>query len=265
MGFAAALALFAAAAPLRSWYQVLRQTGALPAYSLVPAAGALLAFKASQLLWEPAAALTFKLVLWIARPFSASLVADSSTLTLLTTNFSVHISEVCSGLEGVGLMLVFCTAWLWYFRREYIFPRALIILPIAVLLIFLLNAVRIAAIVLIGAAGHQDIASVGFHSQAGWIAFNLAAFGVAFGAKHSAWLNRSVRDARHVQDAAPARDATAAYLVPLLAILATGMVTHALSAGFDGLYPIRLLCAAIALFAFGAAIGIWTGVSVGAA
>ncbi len=50
-------------------------------------------------------------------------------------------------------MLAFCTAWLWYFRREYVFPRALVILPGAVLLIFLLNAVRIAALVLIGDAG----------------------------------------------------------------------------------------------------------------
>lgn len=278
LGIAAALALFAAAAPLRSWVLAVRQTGALPAYSLIPAAGAVLALRASQFLWEPAAALTFKLVLWFARPFSRALTADSSTLTVFTPNFSVHISEMCSGLEGVGLMLVFCTAWLWYFRREYIFPRALIILPIAVLLIFLLNAVRIAAIVLIGDAGHQDIAAAGFHSQAGWIAFNLAAFGVAFGAKHSTWLSRATqppsaaaRDAPAAHDAHDAHDATAAYLVPLLAILAAGMVAHALSAGFDELYALRLLCAAAALIAFRSSYRnldwnfSWRGVAAGAA
>jgi exosortase E/protease (VPEID-CTERM system) len=155
------------------------------------------------------------------------------------------VRDVCSGLAGVGLMLVFCTAWLWYFRREYIFPRALIILPIAVLIIFILNAVRIAAILLIGAAGYQSVAAVGFHSQAGWIAFNIAAFGVAFASKHSTWLNRSARQAEAAKD-----DATAAYLAPLLAILAAGMLAHALSAGFDRLYPLRLMCAALALFAF---------------
>jgi exosortase E/protease (VPEID-CTERM system) len=264
LGLAAALALFAALAPLRSWFEALRQTGALPAYSLIPAAGALFAFKTSQLLWGPAAALTFKLVGWMAHPFSPSLSVDAATLTLITPVFSVQVSEICSGLEGVGLMLVFCAAWLWYFRREYIFPRALIIFPIAVLIIFLLNAVRIAAILLIGAAGHQGVAAVGFHSQAGWIAFNLAAFGVAFAAKHSAWLNRSAHDsapaargatpgadgAAAPHDAGAVHDATAAYLMPLLAILAAGMVAHALSAGFDQLYPLRLLCAAIALFAF---------------
>jgi exosortase E/protease (VPEID-CTERM system) len=251
LGFAAVLALFAAVAPLRSWFEALRRTGALPAYAILPAAAALVLVKASQLLWAPAAALTFKLVVWLARPFNASLIADPSTLTLITTPFSVQVTELCSGLEGVGLMLVFCTAWLWYFRRDYIFPRALIIIPGAVLLIFLLNAVRIAGIVLIGAAGYQRVAAVGFHSQAGWIAFNLAAFGVAFAAKHSSWLNKSAHLAKPVQQrGSELPDATAAYLLPLLVILAAGMVAHAFSAGFDLLYPIRLVCAAIALFVF---------------
>ena len=79
-GFAAALALFLAAAPLQAWLKALRKTGALPAYALFPAAAALVVYRASQLLWGPAAALTFQLVRWIVRPFTPSLVADSSTL-----------------------------------------------------------------------------------------------------------------------------------------------------------------------------------------
>jgi exosortase E/protease (VPEID-CTERM system) len=243
-GFAAAAALVAGVAPLAAWAQALRETQGLPWYSLLPAAGSLLAFKASQLLWHPAAAVTFRLVRLFVQPFCPSLRGDAAALTLTTDHFSVQVSDVCSGLEGVGLMLVFCAAWLWHFRREYIFPRALIIVPGAVLLIFLLNAVRIAALVLIGDAGHQQVATVGFHSQAGWIAFNLAAFAVAFAAKRSAWLT---------QETAPSireHEATAAYLVPLLAILAAGMIAHALSAGVDLLYPLRLPCAVAALWAY---------------
>jgi exosortase E/protease (VPEID-CTERM system) len=263
-GFAAALALFAAAAPFPVWLAALREAGKLPAYALLPAGGALLAFKASQMLWTPAATLTFRLVRVLALPFSPSLHADASTLTLITGNFEVQISQACSGLEGVGLMLAFCSAWLWYFRREYIFPRALLILPGAVVLIFLLNAVRIAALILIGDAGYQRIATVGFHSQAGWIAFNLAAFGVAVFARRSAWINHSV-----LRTEARNHDATAAYLMPLLAILASGMVVHALSAGFDLLYPVKLICAAIVLWVYRRSYQhldwnfTWRGVSVG--
>ncbi|HMH88312.1 MAG TPA: exosortase E/protease, VPEID-CTERM system [Steroidobacteraceae bacterium] len=265
-GLAAALALFAGIAPLRFWVHAVRQTGALPVYSLLPAAGAMLVFKLSQLLWAPAAAITFRLVSMVLRPLIPSLRTDASTLTLITDNFAVQVSEMCSGLEGVGLMLAFCTAWLWYFRREYVFPRALIIVPIAVLLIFLLNTVRIAALVLMGDAGYEKIATVGFHSQAGWIAFNLAAFGVAYVAKRSTWLNRTAP----LPDAG-VHDATAAYLMPLLAILAAGMITHAASGGFDFLYPLRIVCAAAALWAYRRSYGnmnwgfSWRGVLTGVA
>ena len=243
-GLAAATALFSAAAPLHVWLKALRQTGSLPLFSLVPAAAALLAYRASQLLWAPAAAVTFRLAQILAQPFCPSLRGDPTTLILSTGRFSVQVSEVCSGLEGVGLMLAFCTAWLWYFRREYVFPRALIIVPSAVLLVFLLNAVRIAALVLIGDAGYQRIAVVGFHSQAGWIAFNLAALGIAIIAKRSSWLNRQAASA----STGTTRDATAAYLMPLLVILASGMISHALSGGFEYLYPLRLICAVIVLW-----------------
>jgi exosortase E/protease (VPEID-CTERM system) len=242
---AGAVALFAAMAPLGVWTRAVRQTAPLPWVALLPAAAAMLAIRGSQLLWGPAAQITFRLVQILVRPLCPSLHSDFATLTVATDRFEVRISELCSGLEGVGLMLAFCTAWLWYFRREYYFPRALIIVPLAALLVFFLNALRIAALVLIGDAGYAQIAMFGFHSQAGWIAFNLAAFGVAILASRSPWLNRTARQPR-----ASTNDGTAAYLMPLLAILAAGMLAHALSAGFDLLYPLRLVCAAIVLWAY---------------
>jgi exosortase E/protease (VPEID-CTERM system) len=268
-GLAAAAALFAGLAPLHVWGAAIRRTGSLPMYALLPAAGALLAYKLSQMLWAPASELTFLIVRFLVHSLIPSLHTDASTLTLITSHFSVQVSEECSGLEGVGLMLVFCGAWLWYFRREYIFPRALIIVPIAVLLIFLLNSVRIAALVLIGDAGYEKIAAVGFHSQAGWIAFNLGAFAVAYFAKRSRWLNRTVLEPAAA--AADVTDATAAYLMPLLAIVAAGMLIRALSSGFDFLYPLRIVCAVVALWAFRNSYGSldwrfsWRGVLMGIA
>jgi exosortase E/protease (VPEID-CTERM system) len=270
-GIATALALFAAMAPMRVWIGCLRRTDSLPFYALLPAAGALLAYKASQLLWAPAAAVTFHLVRLMLQPFLTSLGSDASTLTLTSGDFSVEISQACSGLEGVGLMLAFCAAWLWIYRRDYFFPRAFIIVPSAVVLIFLLNAVRIAALVLIGNAGYERVAIVGFHSQAGWIVFNLAAFCVAIAAKHSSWLNREAHEISAGADGGAAADATTAYLMPLLAILASGMIVRALSSGFDLLYPMRLVCALIVLWAFRRSYRTldwrfsWRGVSLGAA
>jgi exosortase E/protease (VPEID-CTERM system) len=252
---AAAVALMAAAAPLNLWMGAVRRTGILPLYALLAALAAVLAIQLSQRLWEPTAALTFRLVLLTLRPLLPALQSNFSTLTLTTDHFAVTVSEKCSGLEGIGLMLAFCATWLWYFRHEYRFPRALIIVPVAVLLAFVLNVLRIAALVAIGDAGYPGVAMVGFHSQAGWIAFNLVALAVAMMARRSSWMRRAVRTPAADQDAenttaenATAGNATAAYLMPLLAILGAGMIAHALSAGFEFLYPLRWIAALAALW-----------------
>jgi exosortase E/protease (VPEID-CTERM system) len=115
---------------------------------------------------------------------------------------------------------------------------------------------------LIGDAGYAGIANAGFHSQAGWIAFNLAAFSIAIVAKHSPWLNRRAGQparvsnaAEQLSDASEQRNATAdnpvaPYLMPFLAIIAIGMLTRAFSAGFDVAYPLRLAGAAAVLWSY---------------
>jgi exosortase E/protease (VPEID-CTERM system) len=248
---AAALALIAAAAPLNLWMSAVRRTGLIPLYALIAALAAVVAIQLSQRLWEPTAALTFRLVLLALNPLLPGLEGNFGTLTLSTDRFAVTISEQCSGLEGVGLMLAFCATWLWYFRGEYRFPRALTIVPVALLLAFLLNVLRIAALVAIGDAGYPNVAMVGFHSQAGWIAFNSIALGVAVLAKRSSWMRRDPGAPTVAAAAAAGSDnATAAYLTPLLAILAAGMIAHALSAGFELLYPLRLAAAVAVLWVY---------------
>jgi exosortase E/protease (VPEID-CTERM system) len=257
---AAVLALFAALAPFAVWRRVVRQTQGLPFFAVLPAAAAAAAIKASQLLWGPAAQITFRIVRILLQPLLPDLRSDPASLVLGTPRFAVQIAEICSGLEGIGLLLAFCAGWLWLFRRDYYFPRALLVVPVGVIAIFLLNAVRIAAIVLIGNAGYERVALLGFHSQAGWIAFNLTAFGIAVLAHNTPWVSRVAHRSRSgppeasaasaAAAPAPTANPTAAYLMPLLAILAAAMVSHAFSAGFEFLYPLRFVAALAVLWAF---------------
>jgi exosortase E/protease (VPEID-CTERM system) len=250
----AGLALCAALAPWRAWSSALRGRRGLFGYSFVMAAGAILAVTLSQALWAPSARMTFRLVQTLLGPFYPNLHVDPSAQALATDRFGVIVTDYCSGLEGVGLMLVFCAAWLWYFRDEYRFPRALLIVPVAALLIFMLNAVRIAALLMIGDAGYVGIASAGFHSQAGWIAFNASAFAIAVISKRSRWLARDgFRDARVQEPGSPAivrSNPVAPYLAPLATILAIGMVTRALSDGTDVLYPVKFAGGLFALWIY---------------
>jgi exosortase E/protease (VPEID-CTERM system) len=246
-GAVAVLAALLAMAPARIWLDAARALGSIWWYAAFAALLGTAAMQSAQMLWGPTAALTFDLVRRVLAPILPTLSADPTTLVLSTGRFAVQIAEVCSGLEGVGLMLAFCGAWLLYFRRDYIFPRALLLIPAGVVAIYALNVVRIATLMVIGNAGYADIAIYGFHSQAGWIAFNAVACGLVFLSRRSTWLNRS---AERPQDCESADNPTAAFLMPLLAILAAGTVARAMSSDFEFLYPLRFIAALAALVYF---------------
>jgi exosortase E/protease (VPEID-CTERM system) len=241
-GAVAIFSAFAAMAPLSLWQKAVKALGNIWLYSAVTALAAATAIPLIQELWKSTAAVTFDVVRIILLPILPGLTADPATRVLGTNRFSVEILDFCSGLEGMSLILVFSIAWLWYFRKEYRFPRALLLIPLGVALMFALNAVRIAVLVLIGNAGHTEIAIYGFHSQAGWIAFNAVAVGIAVWTRRSRWLNRSEQPTEVDQSDNP----TSVFLMPLLAILAAGMLSHALSGKFEWFYPLRLFaCLAV--------------------
>ena len=237
VGCTAVAAALLAMAPGPLWWDTVRALGPIWWYAAIAALLGTAAMQLTQLLWDPTAALTFDLVRRLLTPVLPALTADPAARVLSTGRFAVQIAEGCSGLEGGGLMLAFSGAWLLYFRHEYIFPRALLLIPASIAAIFALNVVRLAALMLIGDAGFPDVAVYGFHSQAGWIAFNAVACALVLLSRRSAWLNRTVTRS----DVSPAaHNPTAAYLMPLLAILAAGAVTRALSSDFEFLYPLRV-------------------------
>jgi exosortase E/protease (VPEID-CTERM system) len=268
VGVGAVLAALLGMAPWPLWLSAARALGVIWWYAAMAALLGTGAMQLAQSLWQPTAALTFELVRRLLRPVMPTLGADPATLVLGTSRFAVQIADVCSGLEGVGLMLAFSGAWLLYFRREYIFPRALLLIPASVAAIFALNVLRIAALILIGDAGFPDVAVYGFHSQAGWIAFIAVACGLVLLSRHSAWLNRQ---AAHSDMAREIHNPTAAYLMPLLAILAAGAVSRAISGNFEFFYPLRVIGGLMMLARYRRKLAAidwrwsWRGPAVGAA
>ena len=246
VGAVAALAALLAMAPWPVWRACARALGSSWWFAAVAAMFGTGATQITQSLWTPAAGLTFRLVRGLLTPFIPTLSADPTAMVLGTDHFAVQIADVCSGLEGMGLMLAFSAAWLLCFRQEYIFPRALLLIAGGVAASFVFNVLRIAALFGIGDAGFPEVAVYGFHSQAGWIAFNIVACGWVFLSRRSRWLNR-VAAARRPEAAEATDNPTAAYLMPLLSVLAAGAVSHALSGRFEYLYPLRLIACLIAL------------------
>lgn len=266
-GFAltATVALCLALAPWQLWSDASRALGIVWIYALCAAGLAASAMEWTQRLWAPTAFVTFDLVRLVLAPVLHTLRSDPVNLILSTDNFAVQVADICSGLEGVGLMLAFCGAWLIYCRRELVFPRVLLLIPVGLLLIFGLNVLRIAVLMLIGDAGFTDLAVYGFHSQAGWIAFNFAACGIAIVSQRSVWLQRhAVRTAAVTTD-----HPTAAYLLPFLLVLAGGMIVLAVSAPSGPWYLLPVLAGALALWHYRRAFAAldwrfsWRGVTAG--
>jgi exosortase E/protease (VPEID-CTERM system) len=114
-------------------------------------------------------------------------------------------------------------------------------LPAGLLLMWLLNAVRIVLLISIGHFGAQRIALGGFHSQAAWIAFSGVTLAYAATLQHFRWFSKT-----NVPPAVTGNRA-AVFLVPFMAILAACLLSHALAAGFEWLYPLRFFAACAAL------------------
>jgi exosortase E/protease (VPEID-CTERM system) len=261
----AAIALLAlACVPLSEWIRTVGTTTSLWVAALLAGVAAGILRHPFQSLWMSSSfsvgtvlqSTTFDFVQVVLRHLLPHLVAEPARFVLGTPRFLVYIAPECSGMEGLGLVLVFTLVWLWYFRKESRFPHALLLIPCALLSVWLLNVVRIAAIILIGNAGAPDVAMVGFHSQAGWIAFTTVALVFSMATRKISWVQRVPAHVNGVVDESPdmaergESPATAAYLVPFLAILAASFVSRAASGSFEWLYPLRFFAAAIAIWYF---------------
>ncbi|HXK02650.1 MAG TPA: exosortase E/protease, VPEID-CTERM system [Verrucomicrobiae bacterium] len=233
--------------PWRLWIGMLRATDWLWAYSAAAAVAAVSAESVFRALWRPASRLTLSLVAMFVRPFAPHVVVQPAAYRIATPRFGIIISGQCSGLEGIGLLLVFGAVFLVLFREEIRLPRALVLFPIGILALYLLNAARIAALLLIGSAGAREIAKGGFHSQAGWLAFNAVLFGLVVTAQRWPWISTcpAARDTSAAEE-----DQTSAFVVPFLCVLAAGMISRAATGTFEWLYGLRLLAAIVALWTY---------------
>jgi exosortase E/protease (VPEID-CTERM system) len=267
LGLSAVASAFLAMAPWRRWREVAHALGAIWYYAALVGLLSSAAIVLSQGLWEATASVTFNLVRLLLSPIFDSMYVNPAIRELGTKTFTIAVKDNCSGLEGIGLIIAFTIAWLFYFRREYRFPRALLLIPLGAVIIFVLNAVRIAALLLIGNAGYIEVASYGFHSQAGWIAFIAASCGIAIGSQRIRWFYHGAPEAAVVTADNPA----AAFLTPLIVLLGVGVVSKAMSGRFEALYPLRLVAGGAALWLCRPRLAVlnwrwtWRGTAVGVA
>jgi exosortase E/protease (VPEID-CTERM system) len=196
----------------------------------------------TQGLWDPLSAGTFNATTSLLQLFYAEIVVEPQQHILGVGDFVVHIAGVCSGYEGIGLVLAFTGFYLVIFRQDFRFPQALLLLPLGVAAIWLFNVFRIAALIGIGAGISPELALSGFHSMAGWISFVLVTFCILLLAHNSALFSSSPR-----RSSAQPINFRMALLIPLVALLSATLITSAMTITVDWWYPLRVILTASAL------------------
>ncbi len=177
--------------------------------------------------WQALTALTFSAVETTLRLFSANVDSEAIEYVIGIDDFYVSIAPQCSGVEGFALVTVFVAIYAFIFRQDVRMKRFLLVmLPIALLMSWLLNILRIALLILIGARISPEIAVNGFHSYAGWLMFTCLAFGLMALAQKVTWLHR---EGTRPVVAQPLRsDIIAAQLLPFALFMVTSTLIAAL-------------------------------------
>lgn len=197
--------------------------------------------------WTVLSEATFRVSAWLLGLYEADIVVLPEQRVLGAGGFDVSIAAACSGYEGIGLVVAFLSIYLYLFRSVLRFPGAFLILPVGAAAIWILNSVRIALLISLGAHVSPEIAVTGFHSQAGWIMFLAVTIGLMLATHRIGYF----RDRAAVLSTAPPSPAfreAALLLAPFLAMTAAGILAAAFSdADAFRLYALRVIAVAAAL------------------
>ncbi|MDZ4093552.1 MAG: exosortase E/protease, VPEID-CTERM system [Paracoccaceae bacterium] len=226
-------------APRAAWHELIAQDGYAPL--VVLGIAALVPDVADWVLplwdWQVLTTLTFNAVRLFLGLFSSVTYADPTGYVIGIKEFSVHIARQCSGVEGVALVTAFVSLYAFIFRTQIRFPHFwVLVLPLAILLSWVLNVVRVGVLILIGAHISPELAVNGFHSYAGWMFFTLLALGIVWAVQSAPWLHIDT-----VRGKGPRlrQDPMAALILPFVVFMVASVVSQALFAHPELGYPLR--------------------------
>ena len=159
-----------------------------------------------------------------------------------TNRFVVEIWPGCSGYEGMALMIALLATYCFLQRDQLRLNRALWIIPLASLAMFVLNGIRIAVLIAIGHFYSPQLALDGFHVVGGWLNLLIvlvASLGI---------LNVFPYFLKNPLLPKVQRGEDVPFLLPLIVLMVIGLFDQIFTANFDWLYPIPILCSALVIF-----------------
>ena len=159
-----------------------------------------------------------------------------------TSRFMVEIWPACSGYEGMALMIALLSTYCFLQRDQLRMCRALWIIPLASFTMFTMNGIRIAVLIFIGHFYSPQLALDGFHVVGGWLnlIIVLVASLVTLNVFPYFFKNPLLPRLQRGEDLP--------FLLPLMLLMTVGFFDKIFTANFDWLYPIPIVCSALAVF-----------------
>ncbi len=164
-------------------------------------------------------------------------------------NFSIQVAAGCSGIAGILLVSTVMAGYILAFKEQLKISRALVLIPLAAGLSWVLNGVRIGALLWIGAHVSPELAVDGFHTYAGWLVFCALSAAMLLVAENLSWMRP-----REIPAAASnmplLSDPVVAQIAPFVVLLASSLISGAIFVQPESGYPLRaiLMAAAVLLF-----------------
>jgi exosortase E/protease (VPEID-CTERM system) len=184
---------------------------------------------------------TFIAVFLLLRLFVEEVVVDPATYVIGTPEFRVMVADSCSGIEGLVLITAFLALYGVLFRDELRLRRfGLVIWPLALLVSWVFNAVRITVLILIGVHVSPELAVNGFHSFAGWLMFTALSIGVLVVVGRSGYALQAAAVPRARSVAPLAEDDVAGRILPFIVFALSGLIAQAFWSEPALAYPVQV-------------------------
>jgi exosortase E/protease (VPEID-CTERM system) len=190
---------------------------------------------------NPIADTTFTLVAGLLEMLGYPLTSDPSEKVMGVGDFFIRIHTSCSGVQGFALTTGFLTIYMGLMWRDLAFPAAFLLFPIGIFLSWVLNVVRITALVAIGLEGAPGLAVGGFHSYAGSLAFTALSLGLIVIANRTPVFRRAARPVGSGLAPPLRQDPVAARILPFVVFMLSGIVVSTFTSVPALHYPWRLL------------------------
>lgn len=193
---------------------------------------------------------TLTLTLWfldLARFSSPILSYDGATPVLSAPGFAITIAPSCSGYQGTASAVIVLGTYLALERHALHIRRALVACAAAIVAIFILNALRIAVLFVIGAELSPEVAVNGFHSQFGALSLLGISLLSILALEHPYFRQEPVASGRPRFPQAEVETALM-LMLPLALYLLAGMVTGLFVGEFNWLYPLPVLIGALVIW-----------------